>query len=140
MSQELKSHSIGRNIERIRNLRGFKQDELAQHLGISRQSVSRIEQSDTVDEDKLEEIASFLGVSKEGIKNFSETGTINYIQNNFDGSNKETHYVAVHYESCTFNALEKYVEQVDEIKSLYEQLLKSERDKVEILQKLLEKK
>ena len=140
MQQELRKLSIGLNIERIRNLRGFKQDELARHLGISRQSVSRIEQSDVVDEEKLDEIASFLGVSKEGIKNFSETGTINYIQNNYEGSNKETHNVAVHFESCTFNALEKYVEQVDEIKNLYEQLLKSEREKVEILQKQLEKK
>jgi transcriptional regulator with XRE-family HTH domain len=136
MNQEVERPSIGRSIERIRKLRGFKQDELANFLGITRQGVSKIEQSENVDDEKLEQIASFLGVSKEGIKNFSEEGTFNYVQNNYEGSS--SNYNGLYH--CTFNPLEKYIAVVEENKRLYEQLLKSEREKVEILQKLLDKK
>jgi len=136
MNQDLKSPSIGRSIERIRKLRGFKQEELASYLGITRQGVSKIEQSENIEDEKLEQIASFLGVSKEGIKNFSEEGTFNYVQNNYEGSS--SNYNGLYH--CTFNPLEKYIEVVEENKRLYEQLLKSEREKVEMLQKFIEKK
>jgi transcriptional regulator with XRE-family HTH domain len=136
MNQELKRPSIGRSIERIRKLRGFKQEELASYLGITRQGVSKIEQSENIEDDKLDQIASFLGVSKEGIKNFSEEATFNYVQNNYEGSSSNYNGL---YE-CTFNPLEKYIAVVEKNEKLYEQLLKSEREKNEMLQRLLEKK
>ena len=44
---------IGRKISRIRELRGIKQETLAQELGVSQQAVSKLEQSEAVDDDKL---------------------------------------------------------------------------------------
>lgn len=66
MHPDFKIPSIGRNIERIRKLRGITQDELANQLRVSRQTLSKIEQSDHVEDDRLDEIAYILGVSKEG--------------------------------------------------------------------------
>ena len=88
MTIEKKNMSdIGRRIERIRELKGIKQETLASSLGVSQQTISRIERSDTVDEEKLEKIAEALGVSTEAIKNFDENAAIVNIQNNHEGAN-----------------------------------------------------
>eukprot|EP01036_Dinobryon_divergens_P004019 gene4019-5307_t len=63
---------IGRKVSRIRELRGIKQETLAYELGISQQSISKIEQSEVVEDATLERIAKVLGVQPEAIKNFSE--------------------------------------------------------------------
>jgi len=57
MSTETKPKHIGRNISRLRELRGIKQDALAFSIGVSQQTISHIENSEKVDEDKLELIA-----------------------------------------------------------------------------------
>ena len=57
MSTATKPNHIGRKISRIRELRGMKQDALAIELGVSQQSVSLMEQSETIEEDKLEQVA-----------------------------------------------------------------------------------
>jgi transcriptional regulator with XRE-family HTH domain len=78
MNTTTKPKHIGRNISRIRELRGMKQEALAVAMGVSQQTVSNMEGSETVDEEKLQAIAEFLGVTSEGIKNFSEEAVINY--------------------------------------------------------------
>ncbi|WP_348688862.1 helix-turn-helix transcriptional regulator, partial [Zunongwangia profunda] len=72
MSTATKTSHIGRKISRIRELRGMKQETLAAELGISQQSVSSLEQSEHIEDEKLERVAKVLGVSKEAIENFSE--------------------------------------------------------------------
>ncbi|WP_116789165.1 helix-turn-helix domain-containing protein [Flavobacterium psychrotrophum] len=125
MSTATKNH-IGRKISRIRELRGMKQEALAQALGISQQAVSNIENSDTIEEAKLQDVAKALGVTAEAIKNFSEEAAINYF-NNFNDSSEGTFN-----NHCTFNPIDKVVE-------LYERLVQAEKDKVAYLEKLLNK-
>ena len=72
MSTATKTSHIGRKISRIRELRGMKQEALATELGISQQSVSSLEQSEHIEDEKLEKVAKVLGVSKEAIENFGE--------------------------------------------------------------------
>ncbi|MDC6389204.1 helix-turn-helix transcriptional regulator [Maribacter sp. PR1] len=127
METKTKNH-IGRKIGRIRELRGMKQETLAEELGISQQAVSNIENSEMVDDAKLEEIASVLGVTKEGIENFSEEAVFNIINNTFkDNSSNNNNYL------CTINPIEKIIE-------LYERLVKAEKDKVSYLEGLLKNK
>jgi transcriptional regulator with XRE-family HTH domain len=125
---------IGRKIGRIRELRGMKQEAIADALGISQQAVSKLENSETVEDTTLNRIAKVLGVTADAIKNFNEEQTILNIQNNYEGSNYNGYN---HNYQCTFNPLDKYVEAMEENKRLYEALLKSEREKVTMLQKLL---
>lgn len=124
---------IGRKIGRIRELRGMKQEAVAEALGVSQQAVSKIENSEEVEDTTLNRIAKVLGVTADAIRNFNEEQMILNIQNNYEGSN----YNGYNNYQCTFNALDKYVEAMEEIKRLYEALLKSEREKVAMLQKLL---
>ncbi|WP_149205790.1 helix-turn-helix domain-containing protein [Flavobacterium johnsoniae] len=125
MSTLTKPNHIGRKISRIRELRDMKQEALAYALGMSQQSISIIENSETVDEEKLKAIAEVLGVSAEGIKNFSEEAVLNIIGNTLN----EGSVINGNAFSCTFNPLDKVVE-------LYERLVQAEKDKVEYLEKL----
>ena len=140
MSTATKTSHIGRKISRIRELRGMKQEALAAELGISQQSVSSLEQSEHIEDEKLERVAKVLGVSKEAIENFSEENLIYNIQNNYEGSNKGASSVSVSNLNCTFNPLDRLVQAYEEKEKLYERLLKAEKEKVAYLEKLLDKK
>ena len=131
MSTATKPKHIGRNISRIRELRGMKQEALAIAIGVSQQSVSNIEGSETVDEEKLKAIAEVLGVSAEAIKNYSDETVLNVINNTFTSHDSST-INAINIQP-NFNPLDKVVE-------LYERLVQAEKDKVEYLEKLLKAK
>ena len=135
MSTLTKPNHIGRKISRIRELRDMKQEALAQALGISQQTISAIENSETIEEERLIEVAKALGVTVEAIKNFSEESMINYF-NTFNES--PNNYFGLN--NCTFNPLDKLMETVEENKNLYERLLQSEKEKIEYLEKLLKGK
>ena len=139
MSTATKPNHIGRKIGRIRELRGMKQEALAMELGISQQSVSLMEQSETIEEDKLENVAKVLGVTREAIENFSEELAINYF-NTFNDNSFSNSQGTFHPNNCTFNPLDKLVEAYEENKKLYERLLAAEKDKISYLEKLLDKK
>ena len=125
MSTDTKPKHIGRNISRIRELRGMKQEALAQAIGSNQQAISGIEGSETVDEAKLTKIAEALGVTTEAIKSFSEENIFNY----FNTFNESVTGSFITNNSCTFNPLDKVVE-------LYERLVQAEKDKNEYLEKL----
>lgn len=72
----------GRKIERVRKLRGWTQSDLAIKLGVSKQAISKLEQSENIGEEKLTEIAAALGVTFEGLRDFSEEKVL-YNTNNF---------------------------------------------------------
>ncbi|MGI0105620.1 helix-turn-helix domain-containing protein [Salinimicrobium sp. WS361] len=130
METATKPNHIGRKISRIRELRGMKQEALAAELGMSQQSVSHLEQSESIDDDKLEKVAKALGVTKEGIKNFSEESIFHNINNFNDNSINNGPLNNFH---CTFNPLDKVVE-------LYERLVEAEKEKVKYLEELLKRK
>ena len=137
MSTATKPSHIGRKISRIRELRGLKQEALAMELGISQQSVSLMEQSETVEDEKLEHVAKVLGVTREAIENFYEELAINYF-NTFNEAVSSSNFG--HNNTCTFNPLDKLVESYEENKKLYERLLAAEKEKISYLEKLLDKK
>jgi len=133
MSTTTKQNHIGRKISRIRELRDMKQEALAQALGTSQQTVSAIENSETIDDTKLAEVAKALGVSAEAIKNFTEENMISYFNNFYDNSTSTGINGMFNPTHCTFNPLDKVVE-------LYERLVLAEKEKVEYLEKLLKDK
>jgi transcriptional regulator with XRE-family HTH domain len=137
MSTEIKPKHIGRNISRIRELRNMKQEALAFAIGVSQQTISNIEGSESVDEEKLNAIAEVLGVPKDVIRNFSEEAVFNVIGNTIEIENNNGS--AISY-GCTFNPLDKLLEAFDENKKLYERLVEAEKEKVALLEKLLNEK
>ncbi|KOP39365.1 XRE family transcriptional regulator [Flavobacterium sp. WLB] len=138
MSTILKPKHIGRNISRIRELRGMKQEALAFAIGVSQQSVSNIEGSETVDEEKLNAIAEVLGVSAEAIKSYSDEIILSVINNTFNSHDSST-INGVNVQP-SFNPLDKVVELYEEKEKLYERLIQAEKDKVEYLEKIIKGK
>jgi transcriptional regulator with XRE-family HTH domain len=119
---------IGRKISKLRELRGMKQETLATELGISQQAVSKIEQSADVEDDALAKIANVLGLTPEAIKAFTEEAVFNIISNTFHNTSSDSSTLiasSMNYQP-TFNTIEKIVD-------LYERLLQSEREKIELL-------
>jgi transcriptional regulator with XRE-family HTH domain len=119
----LKKH-VGKNLQRIRVYLGMKQEALAADLGISQPAVSNIEQQEEIEDELLKKIADILGVSPDIIRRFDEDRAIYNINNN----NYRDAKIA---EGAT--AIVQQVNPVEKIVELYERLLKSEREKIEIL-------
>ncbi len=96
---------------------GVKQEYIANELNMTQQAVSKLEQKENIEDEILERVSKVLNIPLDAIKNLNEDATTNYI-NTFYNTN-----------SVNFNPIEKVVE-------LYERLLASEREKVELLKQL----
>lgn len=122
----------GRNVKRIREILGIKQDALAVSLGLSQQAVSQLEQKEVLDIAALEKLAKALGVSEDAVKSFTEESAIHIFSNTY-----HDHAASVQY---NFNPIEKWLEAIEENKKLYERLLQAEREKNDLLQEFLKVK
>jgi transcriptional regulator with XRE-family HTH domain len=125
----------GKNVKRLREILGVKQETLAAELGINQQKMSFWEQKEKIDEDLMEQIAKALKVPIEAIRNFNEEAAVNIISNNsFENCDQPA---SIFYYS-TINPVDKWVEALKKNEDLYERLLQSEREKVALLEKLVQ--
>jgi transcriptional regulator with XRE-family HTH domain len=133
MSERAVHH--GRNIKRIREIQGIKQEALALELGEdwNQKKISLLESKEIVDDQLLNDVARVLKVTPEAIRNFDEESAINIIATNFNSHDNSFGY------QCTFNInpIDRWLEALEENKKLYERLLQAEKDKVTLLEKLL---
>lgn len=117
-----KVDKLGENIKKFREMRNFTQDYVAKKLEMTSQGYGRIERNEVeITIQKLYTIASILNTTIQDIVNFND----NLIFNNQQVHQKnETHY--------TNNNLQ-------ELKSIYEQLIKTQEKEITYLRSLLEK-
>ena len=108
----------------------MKQEALAAELGISQQAVSKIEQTADVEDVVLNKVATALGVTSDAIKAFTADSVFNYFNTFHDNSGAGAWSS---HGTFNFNPIDKLIEVFEENKKLYEQLLKSEREKVDLL-------
>ena len=121
---------VGRNLQRIRVYLGMKQEALAADLGVNQQVISKIEKQEKIEEGFLKRIAEVLGISEEVIKDFDVEKTIfNINHHNYKDANIS--------EGATTYAIVQQINPLEKIVELYERLLKSEQDKIEILKKYM---
>ena len=86
----------------------MKQETLAELLNVSQQKVSLLENSETLEDDKLIPVAQALEISVEALKNFSDEAVFNIIANTFnENSSNNNNY------QCTINPIDKSVEVYD---------------------------
>ena len=115
---------MGRKIERIRRLRGLTQTELGTALGITKQAVSKMEQTERIEDEKLKTIAGALGVTEEGLKNFSEEKVLYNTNNFYENCGITATNISANTENINNFPIEKTIE-------LFEKLLEKERQKYE---------
>lgn len=138
MTGTAKKH-IGRNIARIREMRGMKQETLAELLGVSQQKISLFENAEELEDVKLEPIAKALEISVEALKNFSEDAFFNIISNTFNTNDNGIAILRTEIYQPTFNPIDKLLESYEENKKLYERLLESEKEKSKLIEELVHK-
>jgi len=109
---------LGLKIRKIRELKNFGQQYVADKLGISQGSYSELENGRTrIDEKKLAQIAAVLEVAPEVIRHFSDTVMF---------SNSP--------QSGYFNTNNNNAEKIQE---LYERLLKEKDEQIALLKTVL---
>lgn len=114
----------GRNIKRLREILGVKQDVLAAEFNITQQAVSDLEKKALLGDDVLAKVAKVMNIPVEAIKNFNDESAVNIIANTFN--------------EISFLACQKpIVNQIDKLMEVMERLLKSEQEKNLLLEKLL---
>jgi transcriptional regulator with XRE-family HTH domain len=133
----------GDNIKSIREIRKMKQETLAELMGDdwTQKKISLLEGKESIEPEILEQVSRALQVPVDSIKNYDAQAVINYITNNFHDNSTNTGAVGNGANNhCTFNPLDKLMEVMEENKKLYERLLQAEREKVEMMERLVGKK
>jgi transcriptional regulator with XRE-family HTH domain len=124
-------------------MQGIKQEALAFDLGDdwSQRKISILEQKEVIEDVLLEQVAKILKVPVDAIKNFDEEKAVMNIQNNYEGSNSSATSVGFNNNNieCTFNPLDKLMEQVEKNEKLYEALLKEKDEKIALMERLIGK-
>jgi transcriptional regulator with XRE-family HTH domain len=135
----------GANVSKIRRYEGVKQETLAEKLGVTQQLVSWLEQQREIGKDYLVKIAAILNVAPEVIENMEETPVSVVIENNNfeyeNGSNSNNiGYSTEFNDNKTIHPVEKIIELSKENATLQERMLANEKEKVALLEKLLNEK
>lgn len=118
---------IGKKIEKLRRILGVTQADLGQQLGITKQAVSKMEQTEQINSKRLKQVAEALGVSAKAIKDFNEKAILD-CDNNFLHEKTEKssiHDVTIHIRN------EKKCAMIKTIR-LFEELIKIERETFQI--------
>ena len=105
---------IGENIRKVRDLKGFSQQALAESIGLSQKQLSRIETNQVSPTfDTLEKICEALGITLKNLLQFNEDLVFNNYNENHNGGK----FIA-------YNNTD-----IKQIENLYKQLL-TEKDKI----------
>lgn len=123
----------GRNVKRFREMLGIKQEALAANLGDdwTQRKISLLEQKEIIETPLLQQISTVLKIPVEAFQNFDEEQAVNVISNTFTSQDTST-LNAINIQP-SFNPLDKMVE-------LYERMLQQQKEMIEKLEQLIEKK
>lgn len=129
MNADISSKKVhhGRNIKRLREMLGVKQDALAVELHITQAGVSKLEAKEEIEKETLEKIAQILKIPVEAIENFNDEGALNFIANTFN-----THDTSIGF-TINFNPIDKIVELFTEKEDLY-------KEKQELYERMIQEK
>lgn len=125
----------GRNIALLRQEKGIKQESLAIDIGVSQKTISRYERKKKLDDYIVEKIAKVLDVPADLITDMGEDPVMFKVENNtFETHDTAIGNVSYYQHPSNIETLLK------ENATLYERLLKSEQEKVALLQEVLKDK
>lgn len=138
MANHNKAHH-GKNLRKFREWKGLKQEALAFEMGDdwSQKKISLLEQKEIIDDAILQQLSAVLKIPVEAFDALNEEPSVNIIGNTFSDQASNIGLVSGDY---VINPVEKWLAALEENKLLYERLLQSEKEKVEMLQRLLDKK
>ncbi|XZF15873.1 helix-turn-helix transcriptional regulator [Chitinophagaceae bacterium MMS25-I14] len=133
----------GRNLRKFREWRDMKQETLAYELGDdwTQKKISTLERKDVIEPVLLQQISQILKVPVELFDTVNDDPSINIIGNTFTASDNGVNAGITSGDNHNFisNPVEKWIEALAKNEALYERLLQSEKEKVELLTATLQK-
>ena len=115
---------LGNKVKKLRELKNFTQEYMANHLEMTTSGYGKIERDESdVSYQKLEKIATLLGVKVEDIINFNETLIFNVMHNQIGIENG---YVVQNSSS-------------EKEKELYEMIIANQKEEINSMRKIIEK-
>ena len=114
--------NISSKIRKIRELKGFSQDYLAQSMGISQAAYSKIENNnENLTIDKIKKIAVILEIDPMELINFNEQNIFNNCRNNGNFGNDGNFYAYSESERKLYeNTIERLEKEVDFLRGFVE--------------------
>ena len=126
----------GRNVKRLREIMGIKQEVLADRLRVSQQTISRLESQEELDNEILNKIAKVLKIPVDAIKSYNDEMAVNIISNTFNEQS-----VAYQYNANPINKImqlyEEKIKLYEEKILLYEERINLYEEKIELYERLL---
>jgi transcriptional regulator with XRE-family HTH domain len=118
----------GRNIKRLREMLGIKQEAIAFELNVTQQAISDLEKKAMISDDVLEKISKIFNIPVDTIKSFNDETAISIIANTFND---------VFHENSSFLSYQPVFNPIDKIIELYERMLRIEQEKIVLLEKIV---
>ena len=118
----MQQDNLGIKVKRMRELRNYSQEFVAEKIGVSQSNYARLEKNEiAIIDERLKLIADTLGTTPDAIKAFDDSIIFNITQgpNSAAGLNCEVHNYQIS----------------PEIKQLYEDKIKLLEEKIQLLQK-----
>src|SRR5687768_7996675 len=77
--------NLGENIKSLREIKGMKQEMLAELMGDdwTQKKISLLEEKEDIDQETLQQVAKALEVPVESIKNYNKEAVVNFITKTF---------------------------------------------------------
>lgn len=127
----------GANVRRWREWRNINQDVLAEMIGVSQATMSGIEKKEIIEPETVEKLAKALDIPIEAITELTKENSVNIFSGSWSWNDQASLQniggAATATIAPTFNPIDKVAE-------LYERLLKSEQEKISLLQEVLRDK
>ena len=127
----------GANVRRWREWRNINQDVLAEMIGVSQATMSGIEKKEIIEPETVKKIAKALDIPVEAITELAKENSVNIFSGSWNWSDQASLQniggAATATVAPTFNPIDKVAE-------LYERLLRSEQEKISLLQEVLRDK
>lgn len=135
-----KSHH-GKNLKRIRTLKGIDLSSLAKKMNMSEQDLSSIEEKEHIEKELLIQLAKALGVPTEVLETFFNDNPMCHFEN-FNNNDQAVNNFMYYNNNNNY-----YYNHMDSVKELYERIIKTkeeliklEKEKYLALEELLKKK
>jgi transcriptional regulator with XRE-family HTH domain len=124
MEYDIENITIAQNIRKIRDIRGFSQEFVAEKLDLSQSAYSKIEQGKTLLTEELKEkIAATLEVSKKLLESYNDNMIFNYCNQSGNVGDNNTY---------NYNPLEK-------LETVYSQLIAEKDARIKLLEAMIKK-
>jgi transcriptional regulator with XRE-family HTH domain len=124
MEYDIENITIAQNIRKIRDIRGFSQEFVAEKLNLSQSAYSKIEQGKTVlTEDLKEKIAATLEVGKKLLESYNDNMIFNYCNQSGNVGDNNTYNYA----------------PLEKLESVYSQLIAEKDARIKLLEELVKK-